>query len=327
MKPTNSSTQTAIEAKRAERRRRRRRRQMVRTAVVLSVVLVFLAAVAVGIMFLIGSASSKRGDTTSFMAVKAITVEGDSRYTDEQIIEASGLYVGQSLFGVNKAKAHDRLLETFPYLAYVEVRNSSFTDMCITVQETAVMGAVQIGERWMVVGENNHALELLEAADLPADILRIQGAGLQGEAIGRPLLDQRGLGVCRTLLDAAKACELTGISTIDMTKKTNVQFWWKEQVRVVLGNESQLATQVEAFADLLPTLLKNNGDTVSGRLDMSTYSDDDVANDKAIFTPADLLVSEPEEPEELPTEENGDSTTTTVGGNSATADTTTSVAH
>lgn len=178
------------------------------------------------------------------------------------------------------------------------------------------MGAAKIKGGWMVVGQNNHALEKLTDKTLPKGTLRIVGATLVEQEIGRPLLDERSLAVCNTLLRAADSSGLEGMSTIDIAEKTNVQFWWKEQVRVVLGNQSNMATQVEAFADLLPTLLKNNGDTVSGRVDMTSYADDDSTNDRAIYTPTELL-------EVLNTPITTTTTSTTGTGSAASTTTTT----
>ncbi|MBO5913737.1 MAG: hypothetical protein J6Q72_00140, partial [Clostridia bacterium] len=71
---------------------------------------------------------------------------------------------------------------------------------------------------------------------------------------------------------------------------------------VVLGNETNIPSQIKMLADTLPVLYQNNGLEASGRLDMTTYADDDPNNDKAIFTPAELLVTEPTEETTTPTE-------------------------
>ena len=308
MKPTkNTPPENPKEARRLERKRRRRRRQIFRTAVVLSALLVLALVITLLVLRGIGIAASKNKETTSFLAVKAIEVEGETRYSDEQLIETSGIYVGQSLLAVNKVQSHDALMKAHPYLSRVEIRNSAFDTVCITVEETKVMGAVKSAGSWYILGENNHALERVKEKDLPKSILRIRGATPESTEIGGILLDERSLSVCNTLLKAAQSSGLEGMSTIDITEKTNVQFWWKEQVQVVLGNESNMTTQVAAFADLLPTLLKNNGDTVTGRVDMTSYADDDSTNDRAIYTPTELL-------EVL----NTPITTTTTGGTTTT---------
>jgi len=303
------------EARKIARRRRRRRLMILRTSIVLAVVLLLVLVGALVVMKIIGTQQSKRGETTSFLAVKEIRVEGDTRYTVEELIERSGLYVGQSLLGVNKVQAHDALLAAFPYLSTVEIGNASFDVLRIRVTETKVLGAVEMADGWMIVGENNHALELLPADQpVPEGTLRIRGASLEGERIGAALLDERSLRICRTLAAAANLYGLDSMTTIDITEKTNISLLLNERMQVILGNETNMPAQIETLVDTLPTLLKNNGQDAAGRLDMTSYADDDPNNNRSVYTPQELLDSlkQPEGDDSTPegdTSSDGDTTT------------------
>lgn len=314
--PVNS-----MEARRAEKRRRRRRRRMIRTATVLIVAAFLLTAIIWGI---IEVTKASKGESASFFGVKAIEVEfidgeGTVRYSPEEIIRASGIFVNQSLLAVNKVQASNLVLQQFPYLDYVEVKNSSFSSVCIRVSEAKVLAALQAEQEWLIIGENNHILERVTTEDLPADLPRIIGEPPQSTALGSDALDERSLRICSTLLGAVEQNGLEGVTVLDITKKTDLRFWWKDQVDVILGNESNLAAQVSAFQRLLPTLVEKNGDSVSGQLDMSSYADDKTENDRAVFTPADAIKKpQPTTPE---TDESDDSTTdsTTAADTTATS--------
>ena len=71
------------------------------------------------------------GVLMALMDVTAIYVEGETRYTYDQIVKESGLEVGQNLLSVNKQEAHDRLIKAFPYLDTVEIDNASFSKLRI----------------------------------------------------------------------------------------------------------------------------------------------------------------------------------------------------
>lgn len=302
------------QARQLARRRRRRRLMIIRTAIVLSIVLLLALVGTLVVMKIVATQQSKRGETTGFLAVREIVVEGDTRYTPEQLIEKSGLYVGQSLMGVNKVRAHELLMQNFPYLNTVEIGNASFDTLRIRVTETEVLGAVQAGDEWFIVGVNNHALEKLAADALPAGVLRIVGAALEGETVGQPLLDERSLRVCRTLVSSASLYQLEGMTTVDITEKTNVSILLDERIRVVLGNETNIPAQVEMLVDTLPVLYQNNGLEAAGRLDMTTYADEDPNNDKAVFTPSELLTqSTTAGSTTSPSDATGTTTTTTAG--------------
>lgn len=287
------------QARRAEKRRRLRRRRMIRLATVLIVTVLILAAIVWGVIEI---AKASKGEAATFFGVKDIEVEfvngeGTVRYSKEDIIRASGIFVNQSLLAVNKVQASDSVLKEFPYLDYVEVKNTSFSTVCIRVAEVEVLAAVRAKKDWLIVGRNNHVLEKVTTKKLPKDVIRVIGAKALSEKTGEDALDERDIRICMTLVDAVEVNNVKDITVIDISEKTNLHLWWKDQVDIVLGNESNLAVQVSAFKRLLPTLLEKNGSSVAGQLDMSSYADDKTDNDRAVFTPEDSL-KKPEDDEE-----------------------------
>ena len=248
-RPRQSATPTdPAAARKAARRKRRIRRRIIRIAIVLTALLLVALLIALVVLRISGGIAKDKGEAASLLAVKAIEVEGDTRYTDEEIIAASGIYVGESLLVINKVEAHNAVLARFPYLDTVDVGNASFSTIRIQVRETPVMGVVETAAGYLVVGENNRALELItDEATLPAGAVRIQEATLLEETVGKPLLDERSLRVTATLLSAARQYGLADVTGIQLGQKTNIRLMWKNQIEVVLGNESNLALQIKAL--------------------------------------------------------------------------------
>ena len=263
---------------------------MIKRTIIVAVALLLVALIATVIVVkIVADQKSAKHETVGFLAVKEILVEGETRYTDEEIIKASGLYVGQSLLSVNKIKAHDALTAAFPYLNTVEVGNSSFYTLRIRVSDVPVMAAVEMEEDWMILGDNNRALERVAEDAIPAGTVRIKGAEFENKAVGKSLLDERSLRICRALIEAATRYDLDSMTTVDITTKTKIHILLNERMQVVLGNETNLANQIKALVDILPTLYKNNGEDAAGQLNMLFYNDADKKNDKAIYTPQELL--------------------------------------
>ena len=133
-----------------------------------------------------------------FLALKKIEVVGDVSYSDDEVIEASGLYVGQSLLSMNKAKAAKSVVSALPYLDgnRVVVENVSFATLRIKVAEVPVMAAVKMDKDWMILGANNRAMEKVTADKIPDDVVRVEGASFQNKTVGKTLLDERSLRIC-----------------------------------------------------------------------------------------------------------------------------------
>ncbi len=316
-----TSSRTTPETTRAQRRKARRRRLLIRRIAVITVAVLLLAALVWGVIEI---TKASKGQTTTFLGVKAIEVtcadEGGSvRYTDEEIIRASGLFLDQSLLALNKVQASEKVLAQFPYLDYVEVKNTSFSTVCIRVSEAEVLAAVSATDAWLIVGDNNHVLESVAADKIPVGTLKVLGVTPLAESLRADALDERSLRVTETLVSAIKANALDQITAVDMTEKTNLRLWWDDRLEIILGNESNLAVQVAAFKKLLPTLLAKNGNDIAGQLDMSTYADDNPDNDRAVFTPADALKKPTTDKTDGDTAADSTTDTTAAGGSTASA--------
>lgn len=291
VRPREGDTDELRRARMLARQRRRRKLMITRMLIVLSIVLIVtLIAFVIGIKVVADQKYARR-EPVKFLAVKSIVVEGDTRYSDKEIVKASGLYVGQSLLSVNKSDAGTALVKNLPYLDgnRVVVENASFYTLRIKVAEVPVAAAVKMEEDWMILGTNNRAMELVPESKIPADTVRVVGASFEGKAVGKTLLDERSLRICRTLIEAADRHNLQGVTTIDITTKTKICIMLDERIEVVLGNENNLDNQIKALVKTLPTLYQNNGEDAEGRLNMIFYSDDDKSNDKAIYTPQEVL--------------------------------------
>lgn len=286
---TTSQTDELRQARQQARQRKRRRLLIRRTLIVLSLLLMVVAIATAVVIKIVADQKSAKGEKVGFLAVKEILVEGDTRYTDEEIIKASGLYVGQSLLSVNKVQAHDALTSTFPYLNTIEISNASFYTLRIRLTEVPVMAAAELEDGWMILGENNRALEKVAADAIPKGTVYIRGASFANTVVGESLLDERSLRICRTLIEASRQYGLSEMTSIDVSVKTKIALLLNERMQVVLGTETNLSNQVKALVDILPTLYKNNGEDAAGRLNMLFYNDTDKKNDKAIYTPQEVL--------------------------------------
>ncbi len=291
VRPRNDQPDDFVKARQEARRRRRRKLMITRMLIVLSIVLIVAMVGTAVTIKMVADQKTAKHETVRILGVKKIVVEGETRYSDAEVIQASGLYVGQSLLSMNKAKAAKSVVDSLPYLDgnRVVVENASFDTLRIRVAEVPVVAVVKCDENWMILGENNHALEQLSADELPEALLRIEGVSFANKKVGKTLLDERSLRICHTLMEATARYGLDSMTTIDISAKTKIFIMLKDRMQVVLGNETNLDNQIKALVEMLPTLYANNGEDAAGRLDMIFYSDDDKSNDKSIYTPQEVL--------------------------------------
>ena len=72
---------------------------------------------------------------TVFFRVEVVSVEGNHRYTREEIVEVAGIQQGDNLYAWNKFQVAERLLQSLPYIGEVSIRRVLPSTVVITVSE------------------------------------------------------------------------------------------------------------------------------------------------------------------------------------------------
>lgn len=79
---------------------------------------------------------------TVFFQVETIAVTGNSRYSAQEVIDASGVQVGDNLFQMNKNQISQRILQQLPYVGAVSPQRS--LPSTLTIQVTEITAAARI---------------------------------------------------------------------------------------------------------------------------------------------------------------------------------------
>ena len=113
----------------------------------------------------------------SLFSVKEVTIEGNTRYLPEAILQESGLFVGQSVWSVDKVEAAERVAAAFPYIEEVKVTNTGYNKLDIAVTETKEIGVMYGFGQWLAVGANGKVLNAWAVdSDRPLRALYLKGA-------------------------------------------------------------------------------------------------------------------------------------------------------
>ncbi len=284
-------------------KKRKRRLSRFHLVVILFVSIVVLSC---AIAFLLLSTPERSADGTiekpAVFAVKSVVVAGETRYSREAIAGISGIRVGQSIFSVNKREASEKIREAFPYIDYINIGNTAFDTITITVREVDVIGARYAQGGWIVVGSNGRALEALPLeGDRPPRYLYFKGATPAEVTVGGDAMDERSWQIVEAMLQALEATAVpdadgkektdlsAGVSEIDMTDKSDILLNWNNQISIAIGNERDLKHKANMAAVTIPSILRERGNTIRGLLNMRSYSDNDPNNNIAVFTPEELL--------------------------------------
>lgn len=267
-----------------KKKRQKRRISRFHMAVILFVAILAVTGALVFLLLSMPKADGEAAAKPAVFGVKAVMVEGETRYDREAIAGLSGIRVGQSLLTVNKLRAIENIKKNFPYIRDVSVGNASFDTICITVREAEPIGAVYSAGQWLVVDDTGKALEALPIeGDRPPRYLYFKGAELQGSHPGEIVMAQRDVDIVNTLINAFDQYRLDDVTEIDLSEKADIRLDWKNQITLLMGGDSNLDREVKVAATILPELMKNRGNNVTGVLDMRAYANPEVGDPQAIY--------------------------------------------
>lgn len=104
---------------------------------------------------------------TVFFQVETVAVSGNSRYTEEDVVQATGIQLGDNLFQMNKYQIKQQVLQKLPYVEELTIRRSLPSTIVITVTEWDAVARVAAPDPGTVVPEADLAAAAEAAGDSP----------------------------------------------------------------------------------------------------------------------------------------------------------------
>ena len=210
----------------------------------------------------------------AFFRVNEVTVSGNSRYTAQEIAEASGVEKGDNLFLVNRSQTVANILKKLPYIERGAVVVHPPDRLELKVVEAAPVCAVEAeGSRWTLSAR----CKLLELGG-NEDLALVLGLTPQTPNLGSPLAvsaeEEEKLKCLKSLLTALEeqglGNELSGF--VDMSGISAIYFGCGEDLTVKVPMNGDFDRLAYSLKQVLKTF-EEQGQAVSGTLDL-TYGDE-----------------------------------------------------
>ncbi len=109
-----------------------------------------------------------------FFRVSTIEVEGNSLYTSEEIIEASGIEQGDNLFFINRFSAISRIFSKLPYVEKAVINRSLPNRLVIVVTESQAIACVSAEDGTWAIDRGCKLLSKVSGDELRG-LIRIEG--------------------------------------------------------------------------------------------------------------------------------------------------------
>lgn len=184
---------------------------------------------------------------TVFFKIQKITVTGDNPYTDEEIIAASGIKLGENTFFVNKFSAIAKIYDAYPYIDTTVMRRHLPSELEIAVTRCVGIAQIEYGGSRYIIDINGKILGKKEDGDAKRYVT-VLGVEPQTMEIGKYidfLQKENEKNLINILLMAQKYGIIKQIENVNMEKLYNLTFDYTDRFTVVLGSAEKTEEKIK----------------------------------------------------------------------------------
>lgn len=206
-----------------------------------------------------------------FFRVSRVEVEGNEDYTDQQIVEATGIDTGDNLFFLNRIGAVSRMMARLPYIQQATISRVLPDKVVITVKESSAVATVQSEtSSWMIDRDckmmtavtESEAMGLIPVKGVTAllpsvgDVIRVQeGDEAKVEYLGEILLEIEVRGL------------QSRISEVDISDASNPTLTFDDRFIVKLGAKDDTIRKFGLFLSAADQLASGDMGVIDLSLD------------------------------------------------------------
>lgn len=214
---------------------------------------------------------------TVLFKIETVTVEGNTRYTADQVIAASGIETGENLLRLKKSKVIDGITDNLVYAETVTIQKRLPNEILIIVSEPTRTAVITLGaSNEVLISGKGRVLEYGYGGS------GIRYEGLSDMVIESGFVVTDDAGALERINTIAKAFEdgmLAQITAIGTTSATGNYVVWADRIKIMLGSVEELTQKVKFAKYFIENEL---GDNETGVADVSAgkqlYFDPGVLN-------------------------------------------------
>lgn len=214
---------------------------------------------------------------TLFFKLTEVEVVGSSRYTEEEVITASGVMEGDNLLFINKISVGSSIVDNLVYADTVTISRQLPNKLVITIAECVQAAYIDTsGGRW-IIDSKGKVLESVSRDEDP-ELLYIMGLDILAPSVGSTVVvsesDNAKLNYVLALVTTLKDKQLLEhVTQLDASNMSNIKFVYKGRFIVEMGVHDNLEYKLEYLCEIEESLPETERGTIylSGGIDKKMH--------------------------------------------------------
>ena len=208
-----------------------------------------------------------------FMRVMDIEVSGVTKYTNGEIIEASGITQGDNILFLDTIAAEQMIKLAMPYIDEVSVQPSLPATIRITVGESIAVATIEHRNVVLLIDPSGKVLDELDT--VPKGLIEVRGfVPLEAKVGSRVRAMSGGETQLRSLIEVLSAFESSGrlsdISYLDVSNISMIHFGYAGRFQIMLGSSADVEYKLSQLPSFIISIDQERSEEVTGTINMSS---------------------------------------------------------
>ncbi len=223
---------------------------------------------------------------TLLFNISKINIKGDVQYSNENIIQASGIEKGDNLVRLDAAEAEKKILASMIYIESADISKKYPDTLEIAVEKCVPSANAEIDDGMLLLSPKGKILE--NSGEPQKELLTVKGLDLVSFNLGQYIksTDEQKTEIYFEIMEAVKKCEHSKITFIDISDKYDIIINYDNRINFEVGNSNDISYKIK----LADTVLKDISDDKTGTMVM-------IGANQISFRSDSSASSEPEKPE------------------------------
>lgn len=236
------------------RRAKRRRRLRIIQFSFLAVIVLIIAAIVINLL----------------VVVKNMTVENNTPYSTDELLNQIGYHTGSGLYSINSEKALKLLSDKYPYIKSVSVQQHFPTGVSICFEKGAAVFCVTASDgKYVYLNQDLKVLQIADEAD--AQAVSVLGITVDQAVVGQVIENSDETMDVELLQEVYAGIVAEGLqqqlTAIDLTKNYDVKLTVNGLISIEIGTSENIQKKLQTAK----LILQRNDPTKKARINVKNF--------------------------------------------------------
>lgn len=197
--------------------------------------------------------------TNKIFGVKNIISESNNKYTSQDIINSSGINIGDNLLFLDTKKSKNNIYKNLSYIENIQIKKK-FPDKIIINTNTSEIKynlTSRENNKYYLISENSKILETREE-NIP-ELIILTGIKFSVSDLGDIIYEDNNIkNIIKNICDLCENKNLKLIKSIDFSDKFNIIINYDDRINILFGDSQDIEYKILTISEIILNRINNN---------------------------------------------------------------------